>query len=244
MKTILYITLLFTTCFSCKKPGDRACYKSTGKNVSEVRILDNFSTIILNDNIQLNISQSTENKATINSGKNLTKWIKTEVIDGVLHISNENKCNNLRSRKRPISINLDVSNLTQIKHFGTKGIQFLNTIKSDSLSIESIDGHGEININFEGDYLATIFHSGTCKVSSKGNVRESFVYQISNGYTDNSQLSAKIGHIHSRTIQDCFIAVDSVLTAEIHGSGNVYYKDNVDLSLSSKVKGSGLLIPQ
>ena len=244
MKKLIYISIVILAFNSCKKPQDRACYKSTGDTISETREITDFSTVILNDNIKLVLTQSAENAIEINSGENLINFIKTDVIDGILHISNQIKCNNLRSKKHEIIVNLNVKNLKRIEHYGTKGIQFSNTIKSDSLAIESVDGHGDVNINFEGDYLATIFHSGTCNVTSTGTVRDSFVYQISNGFTDNSGLSAKQGHLHSRTIQDCFMNIDSFLSVEIHGAGNVYYKENSDLVLESKLRGNGKLIPQ
>ena len=244
MNKVIYISIIIISIFSCRKPEDRQCYKSTGKTISEFRDLENFSVIVLNDNIELVLNQSADNNTTISSGENLINFIKTDISGDTLYISNENKCNNLRSNKHSITVNVNVKYLTRIEHNGTKGLRFSNTIKSDSLAIESIDGHGDVSINFEGKYLATIFHSGTCNVTATGVVEESFAYQISNGYTDYSNLSAKKCHLHSRTIQDCTMNADEIFSVNIQGAGNVYYKDNTNLIVEKKGNGSGELISQ
>ena len=244
MNKLIYISFISLIVFSCKKPEDRACYKSTGNTISELRPLGDFTTIVLNDNIELKLNQSTENTATITSGENLINSINTEVSGDTLFISNENKCNNLRSRKHDITIDLNIVNVRKINHFGTKGLSSTNTLKSDTLSIESYDGHGDVTVDFEGDYLATIFHSGTCNVVATGVVNNSYAYQISNGYTDYSGLSANYSHLHSRTVQDCIISAKEKLSVEIHGSGDVYYKESSILNIELKRTGTGELISQ
>ena len=77
MKKLIYISIILFLVFSCQKPEQRQCYKSTGEIITEFRPLNDFSVIVLNDNIKLGLTQSTENSATINSGKNLINYIET-----------------------------------------------------------------------------------------------------------------------------------------------------------------------
>lgn len=244
MKKGTVILLIVTFAFACKKPEDRICYKSTGSITKEIRTLENFSFIVLEDNIELHLKQGLENNVEISSGVNLINFIKTEIQNDTLFISNENKCNNLRSRKNTVSALVNFSNLKRINHFGTKGIYSENLLSLDTLTIEAIDAHGEINLNFEGDFFSSIMHSGTCNVNIFGSANSSYAYQISNGKTDYSKLNVLSTHIHSRTVQDCYVQASNKIRANIQGSGNVYYKDNPNVEIELKGTGTGELIAE
>jgi hypothetical protein len=198
--------------------------------------------LVLKDNIELELQQSSENSATITAGNNLINFIQTKVSGDTLYISNQNKCNNLRSRKTDIIVKVNVLNIDKIIHHGTKGISSNCTLKSDTLAIESFHGHGEVVIDFEGNYLETIFHSGTSNVVVTGIVNQSYAYQIGTGYTDYSGLEAKRCFLHSRSIQDCIMSAKDYLAVEIHSSGNVYYQTSDSLSVSLEGNGTGQLI--
>ena len=230
MKKLIYILCFIVFLISCQKSEDRICYKSTGKTISELRALENFTVLVLTDNIELKLHQSIENSATITAGNNLINFIQTKVSGDTLYISNQNKCNNL--------------NIQKIIHYGTKGISSNNTLKGDMLSIESFDGHGDVSIDFEGNYLTTLFHSGTSNVLITGLVNQSYAYQIGTGYTDYSGLEAKNCFLHSRSIQDCIMSAKENLEVEIHSSGNVYYQKLDNLSVSLTGNGTGELIAE
>ena len=244
MKKLIYILCFIVFLISCQKSEDRICYKSTGKTISELRSLENFTVLVLTDNIALKLHQSIENSATITAGNNLINFIQTKVSGDTLYISNQNKCNNLRSRKKEVIVTVNVLNIQKIIHYGTKGISSNNTLKGDMLSIESFDGHGDVSIDFEGNYLTTLFHSGTSNVLITGLVNQSYAYQIGTGYTDYSGLEAKNCFLHSRSIQDCIMSAKENLEVEIHSSGNVYYQKLDNLSVGLTGNGTGELIAE
>ena len=114
MKKLIYILCFIVFLISCQKLEDRICYKSTGKTISELRALENFTVLVLTDNIELRLHQSIENSATITAGNNLINFIQTKVSGDTLYISNQNKCNNLRSRKKEVIVTVNVLNIQKI----------------------------------------------------------------------------------------------------------------------------------
>lgn len=240
----LHIILVFFILTSCQKPENRSCWKSIGDETSETRDLQAFSTLVIKDNIEVELIPDEQQEAEVTSGKNLLNFITTEVRNDTLFVMNENQCNNLRSREHFSKVKLHFSKIDKIIFEGLNDLFTQDTILADSLVLEAFNSHGNIDILFKGDYFSTIMQSGTSEVTAKGEVRRAYMYQISYGSTDYSQLKATEGLVHSRTVGDCFVNISNNFKVEIHGNGSVYYKNYPQLHIELKKRGTGKLLAQ
>ena len=55
MKNLVYYFIVCTLLFSCKKPENRSCFKSTGTIVSKEIYLNEFDKLILNEHLTYTI---------------------------------------------------------------------------------------------------------------------------------------------------------------------------------------------
>lgn len=240
---IIY-TLLIILAFGCKKPENRLCYKSTGDSIEKSIELEKYSTIIMRDNIDIKLTQATNYNATITCGENLINHLKINVLNDTLYLSNENKCNNLRSKKTPITINLNVQNLKKIRCEGYGNVSSANTLLNDTLRIEAHLGDGIATIDFKGDHIATIFHSGPNDAIISGETNSSFSYHVGVGSIDTRNLKCNNASVVSRTSSTIAVSPKDNLYVEIIGSGDVYYNADLNPKIELKTKGSGKLIAE
>ena len=89
----------------CKKAGVCDCFKGTGEISTEERQLPTFTSVYVEDNVNLIFVEDTVQKVIVEAGKNLLKNIKTEMIGDQLQIRNINKCNFVRKYDIPINVN-------------------------------------------------------------------------------------------------------------------------------------------
>jgi hypothetical protein len=236
---IFMVLLISVVFYSCKKdPGD--CFKSTGEVIKEERQFEDFSTIVLNDNIDLLLIPSNSNTLTVSAGKNIMSKIITETKGDTLVISNNNSCNWVRSYSVPIEVSLPVNHLNEIIYQAIGNINCSDTIFSDSLSINVIEGAGDINI-ITNSYLSRAnIHYGTADLKLRGVCVLSFVYSVSFGLVDNRELKASQIYAITKSSNDIYLNAQNILSIEIGNIGNVYYKGNPEISLSGS--GSGQLL--
>jgi len=237
--TLFMILLIVMGFSSCKKdPGD--CFKSTGEVITEDRQIEDFSIIVLNDNVDLLLTSSNSNTLTVSAGKNLMSKIITETSGDTLTISNNNSCNWIRSYNVPIEISLPVNHLTEIIYQSIGNINCSDTIFSDSLSINVIEGAGDINILTNAYLTRANIHYGTADLKLSGNCVLSFVYSVSFGLVDNRELKASQIYARTKSSNDIYLNAQNLLSVEIGNIGNVYYKGNPEISLSGN--GGGQLL--
>lgn len=234
--TILLMTLGFSSCE--KDPGD--CFKSTGEVVTEERQFEDFTTIILNDNINLLLIPSPSNTLSVSAGKNLMSKIITKVNGDTLTISNNNSCNWIRSYNVPIDISLPIKQLNEIIYQSIGDISCSDTIFSDSLSVNVIEGAGNINILTNSYLTRANIHYGTANLNLSGRCVLSFVYSVSFGLIDNRNLEALQIYAITKSSNDVYLNAKNHMAVEIGNIGNVYYKGNPTITLSGS--GSGQLL--
>jgi hypothetical protein len=230
-------------CFvSCKKPGERTCFKSAGKPATETRHLNPYSHIVISDNITLNLTQTTKYSATITAGEHLQNFIVTEVKNDTLYIRNNNRCNNFRSHKNEIIVDIAFEDLHYIKTSTSKNITATNALYLDSLIIEGFFFNGDVDLEFNGEVFAGVVHSGGANINVKGNVNTAYFYHIGTGSVNYKNLISKTTYGHSRTTANCFINASEKIKIEIHSLGNVYYNSLHNPKIELKEQGAGKLL--
>src|ERR1017187_937178 len=130
-----FIAFIFS---SCSKENRWDCIKRTGEKTTDTRTLPPFTGIYVNNNIDIFITQGPVQEVKVIAGKNLVSLVKTEVVSGVLKISNENKCNWARSYKKGIiSVYITIPIINVVENDGSGIITGQNTISTNSITIST-----------------------------------------------------------------------------------------------------------
>ena len=160
MLKIRNIFILLTLTFvvnSCKKENLGDCFKPTGTIETRIREVSNFRNVIVNDKIELYLTQGPTFEVKIEAGKNLFMNIKTTVNSGTLTIENINKCNFVRSPKKKVIAYVTLPYLRMVRNMGTGNVYFSNQFTQDSLDIR-IANSGDVHFNVNVNYFASSTH--------------------------------------------------------------------------------------
>jgi hypothetical protein len=238
-----YILILMLAFGGCRKENICDCLKSTGEIIKETRQLGEFERINLDNNINLIITQDSSYTAVIESGENLMSLIKTDVKDNCLYIKNDNVCNWVRSYKKEINVYLTLKKLSYITNTGSGDITSTDTIFTNIIGIENVNGSGTINMILKSKESYFFEILGPADFIIKGKSGYNYIWASGYGKFDCSELSSSNSLTINNGTNNCFVNVSNNLDARITGTGNIYYKGNPK-SIESDIKGDGRLIKQ
>jgi hypothetical protein len=227
----IFIVFLFNSC-------QKDCFFATGQETSEERSVEDFYYIQLWDNIDLELTFDTINKLQLVAGENILDNIETTTENGVLRISNQNRCNWLRSYSKPIRVELRLKRIYELEVHGTGNIVCTNTLKADSLMLNIWDAAGKIDLNIDTKKSTIRYHIGIAEVYYSGKTRLSYVSSNSFGPVDARNLQSEQTYISTIGSNNNYVWATEILEATIGASGNIYYKENPRI-LRTFIKGSG-----
>ncbi len=242
MKYLLYISLI-SSLFACKKAEDRTCSKSYGEVTADERTLTNFTSVFMGPHIEYTLVQDSINKVIIRSGENMVKHIITEVVDGELRITNENKCNFLRSYKKGVEVELHLVDVNKILFEGTKELSCLNQLNLNQLNFIIRDGAGHVDLNVLSPKLQVTVTHGWGNFTLHGDVDYLRLEVRSNGFGNTYDLNVLDSmHVISSTQENVMVNVDNLLLrVQINQDGDVWYVGQPTTVELTQV-GSGELI--
>lgn len=246
MKNTIYISILLTMVFSCKKAEDRKCWKSAGKQIEKIIYLSEFNELEIGQHISVTLIQDTVNYAIIKGAENLINLIETNVSFNKLTILNSNKCNFLRSyKKKDIHVLLHFKNISNIEYNGSEKLDSENILNLDVLTLYVKDGAGTINLKLNSNYIFASVGKGYGDLNFQGTTKYANFNITSNAYCNLNELIIQdsIDFI-SNTVAPCYLNIANCdARIQIEGSGNVIYR-GVPLSLKKIRFGSGQILPE
>ena len=210
--------------FSCKKENAFDCFKSTGKNISEIRTLEDFRKIEVNDQINVTIYSGSEFKVEVFAGEHIIKNISTTVSNGTLQITNNNKCNFVRGYKREVNVNVTLPYLEHISNLGVGTIKLAEDFKQDTL-LARIESSGDIYINGTFNEIRTSTH-GDGDFYISGTANSFYIYSNGTNFVRAENFVVKkYTFVETLTLGDCFINGTDLenFAYHIESDGNIYY---------------------
>jgi hypothetical protein len=243
MMRIAFVFLLIVTLSSCKKTEDRPCWKSVGDLSSKEIKLEPFDKIKLNAHLQFLLVQDSTDKLVIKGGKNLLNFVKAEMVDDVLEISNENKCNFLRDYDQKITVEIHFTSLINIHFEGSEPLLSDGKLKFDWLTLLIRDGAGPVELDFDAQYINTILSHGFGSFKFSGTTNQANFNIRSNGYGDAFGLAVNDSiTVISKTQGNVKINADgAILKAQTEADGDIMYK-GLPSSILFNQYGDGKLI--
>ena len=235
---ILLVTILF---YSCEKDHLFDCLKSTGSIITESRTVADFSRIDVYNNVNVILTQDTENSIEVEAGSHIISGITTEISDGTLTIRNENKCNWVRSYTSTMAVHVHIKKLDMIQHYGSATISSTNQLQNTTFDL-NVWSSGDINLSVEAQNTYARQHIAVGDITLSGHSDYAFIYNNGNGFSRDSNFQVDHGTVIQRATGDCYVNFTQAMDVEIHETGNVYYTGNPQIT--SSISGSGRLYHQ
>ncbi len=208
----------------------------------ESRVVADFHSIEVDNDIDLYLSQDTLFKLEVEAGENLIDKIQTKVEGGVLNISNENKCNWSRSFKNEFKVYLTLKELKSISCFGVGEVRTQGSIDCDTLNIDLWSSYSDLYLNVTAKSGLVKNHTGPGDCTISGVTEELYAYSTGNGFIFADQLQSNVTSAISGGTGELYVYAKDSLFARIDYIGNVYYAGN-PTSISLNGSGDGRLIP-
>ncbi len=223
IKYILFLFISFVL-ISCEKGHRCDCFKRTGSPAISERQLGDFSEIILEDKINLVLTQGRENTIRIEAGGKLLDGIESSITDGKLTIKNTNRCNFSRSLKETITAYLTYKNIIKIFYTGAGDISATNTLKDSLFTFYTENGAGKIELALDVKKLIVALGTGPSDITLTGKTNESYIYNAGNGYIHLEDLESKYTSVISNSTGDCYVWTTDLLDVTLSYLGDIYYK--------------------
>ena len=243
-KTILYLVILFAIPnWMCKKENACDCLKGTGDISNEERALASFSSVEVEDNVNVIFQEDTLQQVTVQAGANLIQNITTDIVEGKLVIKNKNKCNFVRRYDIPINVYIHVlrNQIFSIKTMGTGLISNTNSCTNDSIDLQ-IESSGDIEFQMGGLCKTYTHQHGAGDLTLKGSCEQLIIYSKGTGFTITDACTNIYTWVYTNTTGKITVQSTALLIAIIDGSGNVYYTGNPN-TIQKTENATGKLLP-
>ena len=217
------------------------CFVSTGTIKTDDRETGSFSSIRLENNIDIFLCQDTFCHVKIECGSGLIENIKTEIREGRLRIWNTNKCNWVRDLDPQIKAYVYYTAIDDIEYASIGDLITLDTLRARNFTINIRDGAGNINLMVNMDTAYFSDHTGTADIKLSGKVKAQYIYKNGVGPLNALGLKSSYTYVNNHNTNDCFVNVKDHLEARIDYSGNIYYSGHPP-EIISWINGKGKLI--
>lgn len=244
---ILYILLpaavLMSSLSSCYKDHSLDFTKSWGEETTENReVTGNFTRIRLEDDVDLTITPGNSYRIQVTGGENILSGIVTEISDSSLTIRNLNRYNWVRSYDKKLLVEVTLPHLFKLDYESTGTVNCTDTIREDSLFIDSHGGSGFINMLVSTNLAHMSIHAGSADMNISGYCGSNFIYSASYGVFRCENLETINTYMHTKGTGDCYIQVSTTLEYQLDGKGNIYYRGK-PVNIKGVDNGIGDLIP-
>lgn len=237
----LFLVIASMTGISCRKENMCDCIKRTGDIVTETRELPAFDRILLEDNVNVYITQDSIQKVTVEAGDNLVDMIETEVVNGEIRITNKNRCNWARSYKPQIYVHLHMPEIKWIVSDGVGFIKSTNTITTPVFDYRLIS-LGDIHLKVNSSSVRGHMH-GAGDVYLEGRAEHHACHIVGNGFINAGDLETGYTWIYTNTSGNIYVKVTGLLQVTLDGAGDIIYTGEPN-TIDKLIRGTGKLIKQ
>tara|TARA_Y100000385_G_scaffold65386_1_gene64776 strand:- start:3774 stop:4541 length:768 start_codon:yes stop_codon:yes gene_type:complete len=228
-KVILIWSLIILV--ACDSENAPECIRSEG-TITQVEInVPLFSKILVNNKIQLFISESTEQKVIVETGENIFNAIEINVDGDLLTLTNNMNCNFVRDyglTKVYVSAP-NVSEITNNSEFMITGIGLLNypdlSLISDDFSNQEYYNNGDFDLEINTENLR-IIANGFSNFFLKGVVLNANIgLYAGDSRVEAADLVIQNLNVFHRSTNKMIVNPQQSITGEIRSLGDVISKN-------------------
>ncbi len=232
LRIFLTVLLLILLLPGCSGPG---IITGSGNVVTDSRSVSGFSRVILSGAGDMALTQGDSESLTVEAEDNLLPYIKTEVANGTLTISQDAGPGRAIRTTKPIKYYLTVKDLSALTLSGSGGIS-ATRLNLTTLEL-SLSGSG--NVQLAGLALTTLTAglsgSGNADLSGQANDQQVTISgsgEYRAGNLDTNQAQVQVSGSGTATVW-----ARNTLEVTISGSGSVGYYGSPDVTRA--ITGSG-----
>jgi hypothetical protein len=238
MKKSLILILMFTGSQLFAQPWKTI--NGDGNQKKETRTVADFSSLSSYGAIDVKIVYGHSNSIEVEADENLLPYIETNVENGKLIIQTKKNVNLKSRRKMIVSVSMTKINTLQLS--GSGNIDGNGSFTSDEETKIMLSGSGNIHLASGSFKNLNVAISGSGNILVKGGSANSVLVSVSgSGNADCSDITAEKVDVKISGSGNAKVNVNKSLSANISGSGNVYYKGNAT-DISTRIIGSGKAI--
>lgn len=238
-------------CFLAALPSCKKAPLTVGPIVTQIRELDDFSEVHVNDNISITLVRSDTCYIEITTGKNIIDNITNEITNGSLSICNTTTLNWIRPYGYQLDVTLHYKDITNLIYSSSGTLATCDNYTGvlaapDYYRFEVDGGSGDIDLNINNcNDLRVVYRYGTSRLNIHGSNNHSLViYKRSYGVIDAKNYEAENVDVSTYSPSDCFISASKFINADINDLGNIYYKGVPDsISVIYGEYARGQLLP-
>jgi hypothetical protein len=239
MKQSIFIITIAIFLFSCSKENN--CFVSSGKTTSETIYLDPFSSIEVNDFMNVNWKKSYEYKIEIEGGENFIPGMSYGITKDFLILENNNGCKFMRRNVDDITVTVFCPFLDTLTVKGSGDIIFADTMKHN-LWVNCIANQGTMNLKIDNNFTKFYLESGSNDIHIVGATRYCNYYNagIIHFYAKTFEVDSFRCHSRSKGITE--IQANSWLHIEQNGDSDINYWGNPPVVNVTAYRGDGAII--
>jgi len=223
LKKYIYISLFILFC-SCSKEQRNDCFTSAGPEAIELRVLENFSNLRIEDKLIVVLVQdsSRNGEVEIRGPKNLIPQITTELRDGELVLRNTNTCNFVRSFDIRFHIKVFFEDIESLNLDGAAECSNEDTLHLNRLIIRH-DALSDLNltIDIEDEIFLSSFNSAQTFLKGRTKVFKGSIEEVSS--VDARELTAEEVLLDHHSPIDSYIHGTRIIFVKIFNKGNFFY---------------------
>jgi len=218
-----------------------------GELTTETREMDisDVRHLYISNDINVIFEKSFEEKITVEAGNNLIEKIETRVADTTLFLSDKNYNNWERGYKDNITIHISHPHISKITFNGSALLESKDTLfynKDESLTIQTGDATGTINLLLNASKLQINHWFGVADIKIRGYTRECIIGNTGRGRLSLEDLEVTHMHITNKSINNAYVNITKSLQGIIHSTGNIYYYGDPEIDMKYLGKGKLLKI--
>lgn len=244
MKHYLLISLVLLLA-SCKKPTQRACFKSTGTMQHSIQTLANFKYVHVGPYLEVEFMQDSLAYVEWEAGRNLTTFLLAEVHADTLVLENNNKCRFLRYANGKVKATVHFTSIEELHLANSEKVSTITPWTQEKLLVYLHEGVGQVDLQLAVQNATIRNNYGWQELLLKGTAASLFVDFDGSAALDAKHLhvSDSITYRSSSLLPSYLLADQLLLKAQLYGSGNLYYTGQPSLLLKTEY-GQGKVLQQ
>jgi hypothetical protein len=213
---------MMVTCIAgCKKKG---CLDSSGAVTVQTRPVSSFHQVVVNDNVNIVFKQDTIESIRVEAGEKLQPFIKCDIENNTLTISNNTSCTWLRAPSEVITVYVSVKSIDNIILHGSGDISSENAITSQYLTIDAFEAVSMVKMAIQTFHVVLSIRYENAIYNITGTTNTCRIYCGQKGTMDARGLTINYLDMDYRSIFNSYVWVVVNLNAKVQYKGNVYYK--------------------
>lgn len=242
MKRLLVLLFVMSVLLACSKENRWDAVKGAGRQDSLVLDMPAFQYVKVDKNLQVYLHVDTFYRMQITGGKNLLPLIEQTIdADGVLYLTDNNRCNWSRSYKQTVRIDLTMPALLGVEQIGVGNIIALDTIRSEVFTLD-VRNSGNVRLLMQAGTMHSNLHVSAGDIFLSGRCGVSYLYNSGPGNIHADSLRTDITFAGNHDTGLIYTNTIGLLEAEVDYSGDIYYVGSPD-SLVVRESNTGRVLP-